>query len=68
MPQSINVEQKRRGRPATGTDPLIGVRLPPDMIKALDAWAKAQGLTRSAALRTMIEQALAAEPKVKGKR
>lgn len=57
--KSIKVIPKKRGRPATGKDPLVALRLPPELIKAVDAWAarnKAQ--SRSAAIRSMIETAL----------
>src|SRR5215203_954693 len=32
------LSQKRRGRPPTGTGELIGVRLQPDQLGALDKW------------------------------
>lgn len=56
---SIKDNPKKRGRPATGRDPLVGVRLPPEMIEAVDAWAKERGTTRAGAIRSMIERALA---------
>lgn len=37
--QSISVPQKKRGRPATGLTPRVGVRLPDDIRKALEAYA-----------------------------
>jgi|SRR5436853_4519720 len=56
-----SVKRKKRGRPATGTDPLIGVRLPPETIKAIDAWAKRENVSsRSEAVRRMVYQSLAA--------
>lgn len=33
---------KKRGRPSTGLNPLIGVRLPPDLIEAIDVAIEAQ--------------------------
>ena len=60
MAKSINVKRKKRGRPATGTDPLIGVRLPPKLIEAIDSWARREGVaSRSEAIRRMIEHTLA---------
>jgi hypothetical protein len=59
--KSIKVIPKKRGRgrPATGKDPLVALRLPPDLIKAIDSWAARHGAaSRSAAIRTMIEGAL----------
>jgi hypothetical protein len=66
MAKSIAVEPKKRGRgrPATGRDPVIGLRLSPEKTEQLDAWAAAKGLTsRSEAVRLMIDQALGASKK-----
>jgi hypothetical protein len=38
---------------------LVGIRLPASTILAVDQWAKANALSRSAAIRRMVEQALA---------
>jgi hypothetical protein len=48
---------RKRGRPATGRDPLIAFRLPPESIAAIDAWAAQQpdGPSRSEALRRLID-------------
>lgn len=57
--KSIKVIPKKRGRPATGKDPLVALRLPPELIKAIDAWsARNKAASRSAAIRTMIENTL----------
>jgi hypothetical protein len=37
--KSISVPPKKRGRPATGRTPRVGVRLPDDIRKALEAYA-----------------------------
>ena len=60
MKKSINVIKKRRGRPATGQGTLIGVRLQPSQLKALDAWIDKQNasLTRPEAIRAMMETIL----------
>jgi Arc/MetJ-type ribon-helix-helix transcriptional regulator len=59
MAKSISVKRKKRGRPATGTDPLVGVRLPLALINTIDAWAKRQGAaSRSDAIRRLLEQSL----------
>ena len=34
--------QKRRGRPATGTNPSIGVRMSPETLERLDDWRRKQ--------------------------
>jgi hypothetical protein len=55
MKQSIKViPKKRRGRPATGKDPHVAARMPPQLTAEVDAWAKANGMTRSEALRRLI--------------
>ena len=56
---TIPVGPKRRGRPATGRDPFVKVRMPPDIIQAIDRWAaKFQNLDRSAAIRALVELGL----------
>jgi metal-responsive CopG/Arc/MetJ family transcriptional regulator len=44
----------------SGKDPLIGVRLPVQLIKAVDRWAERDGVTRSDAIRRLLRSALAA--------
>ena len=65
MKRSITVKQKKRGRPATGVDPLVGVRFPTEQIAAIDGWAKrtGEGVTRSEAIRRLVELGLRAKPK-----
>lgn len=60
MKKSIGVVPKKRGRPATGRDPVTAIRLSPEMRAAIDAWAAKQEdrPPRSEAIRRMIEQAL----------
>jgi Arc/MetJ-type ribon-helix-helix transcriptional regulator len=63
--ESITVTPKKRGRPATGQDPVLTVRLPPDIRLAIENWAKRQKdkPTRSEAIRRLIELALATRAK-----
>ena len=61
MKKSIRVKPKKRGRPATGKDPLVGARLPPALIDQLDAWASRGSIGRSEAMRRLLERALASE-------
>jgi hypothetical protein len=61
MKNSIRVKPKKRGRPATGKDPLVGARLPPALIDQLDAWASRGSIGRSEAMRRLLERALAIE-------
>jgi len=64
MAKSIPVNVKRRGRPATGQNPVSAVRLPTDLTAKIDAWAEKHGShTRSEAIRRLVELGL----KVKGK-
>lgn len=62
MQSSIRDNQKsKRGRPSTGgRGQMIGVRLQPDQLAALDAWIATQGkpLTRPEAIRLILEKAL----------
>jgi hypothetical protein len=50
--------KKKRGRPATGQDPIIGLRLAKKETARLDRWAKANGYTRSEAIRVLIERGI----------
>jgi hypothetical protein len=42
MTKSINDNRKMRGRPATGTAPLVGVRMTEDFQAEIKAWSKKQ--------------------------
>ena len=54
--------QKRWGRPPTGQDPVVTVRLSAKLRKSINAWAIGQSdnPSRSEAIRRLLEQALAA--------
>lgn len=60
---SISVTQKKRGRPATGETPRVGVRLPEDVRAALSAYTETQEppLTVSEAIRDLLTEALRAK-------
>lgn len=63
MKKSIPVKPKR-GRPATGRDPFVGVRLPPSLIDEIENWsAKYDAATRSEAIRRLVELGLKAKGK-----
>jgi hypothetical protein len=48
--------RKSAGRPATGCDPVVRVRMPPDILAAIDRFAgKFAGLSRSQAIRALID-------------
>jgi hypothetical protein len=53
-------QKKGRGRPATGRDPMIGLRASKKLTSAIDAWAKRNGdVSRSEAIRLLVEIGLA---------
>lgn len=69
MPKSIKVDQKRqRGRPATGRDPVVSVRVPEQTLSELDDWAEKRGVGRAEAIRTLLEDGLRCYDLAKGKR
>ena len=51
------IPKKKRGRPATGKDPLTALRLPPDLTAAIERWASDQDdePNRSEAIRRLVE-------------
>jgi hypothetical protein len=65
MKKSIKVMPKKRGRgrPATGKDPQVVLRMPPELIAAADAWGQANDLGRSEAIRRLVELGLTAKTK-----
>jgi hypothetical protein len=58
MAKSIKVNQKKRGRPATGRDPVSAVRLPAELAAAVDHWGEAHEANRSEAIRRLVELGL----------
>lgn len=58
MKKSIIDNHKKRGRPATGADPMWGIRFPVDQREAIDAWAETNGVTRAEAIRRLIQKGL----------
>ena len=58
MVKSIYAKQKTRGRPATGVTPMVGLRLAQELIERVDRWAAHKRLTRSDAIRQLLEEAL----------
>ena len=51
-----SIAKKRPGRPATGRDQTVATRLPKNLIKSLDMWAKTEGMTRGEAMRWIITE------------
>jgi hypothetical protein len=65
MGKSIKVHQKKLGRPATGRDPAVTIRLPEDVLEDVETWATKQedDLNRSQAIRRLVEIGLKAKAK-----
>jgi hypothetical protein len=63
MKKAIFVHKKSRGRPATGQDPLISARVPAEVVASILAWGKAKGVTRSEAIRRLVDLGLKAKGK-----
>jgi hypothetical protein len=59
-PSTEKVTPRKPGRPATGRDPVLTVRLPLTVRSAIEIWAKQQNdkPSRSEAIRRLIEIAL----------
>jgi len=64
MAKSIHVLRKKRGRPATGQDPVMAIRLPPALKSKVKAWAARQDdrPSLSEATRRLLEKAIASAP------
>jgi hypothetical protein len=60
MKRQTVITKKRRGPPPTGKGTLVGVRLQPDRLAAVDAWITKQNarMTRPEAIRAMLDAAL----------
>ena len=70
MAKSITVKPKRRGRPATGKDPLMGFRASPVMRASVVKWAENQpdNPSLSEAIRRLVEVGLSKSSGTKGPR
>jgi hypothetical protein len=49
---------KKRGRPATGQDPVVTVRLSAEIIAGIDELASKAGVARSHAIRDILQKAI----------
>jgi hypothetical protein len=60
MKKSINDNRKSRGRPATGTAPLVGVRMTEEFQTEIKTWSKKQpdSPPLAAAIRRLVELGL----------
>jgi Ribbon-helix-helix protein, copG family len=61
MAKSLSVKLKKAGRPATGTEPLYGVRISDALMRQITDWAKVQDTSRSEAIRRLVEIGLKAK-------
>jgi hypothetical protein len=63
MKKSIKDIPKKRGRPATGNAPLVGVRMTEELQAEIRAWAKAQSgnPALATAIRRLVELGLKAK-------
>jgi hypothetical protein len=61
MTKSISVKRKKVGRPATGTEPLYGVRMSDELMVRIESWAEEISVTRSEAIRRLVELGLKAK-------
>jgi hypothetical protein len=63
MKKSISVNKKSRGRPkkAGGVDPVSAVRLATDLTQEIDDWGEKRDLSRSEAIRRLVELGLKAK-------
>jgi metal-responsive CopG/Arc/MetJ family transcriptional regulator len=59
MVKPRTVIRKKRGRPATGQDPQVALRMPPDLMERIDRWVERNGEnSRSEAMRHLLELGL----------
>lgn len=58
---------KKRGRPATGRDPVVAGRAPQPVIDGVNAYAEREGITRSAAVAVLLEAGLKAKARGRAK-
>jgi predicted DNA-binding protein len=60
MPVNKGITTNRRGpgRPATGRDPVLAIRLSDELREAVEQWARSMKMTRSEAIRALIRKGL----------
>jgi hypothetical protein len=66
MAKSIPVKHKpkRPGRPATGHDPFVGIRLPKSLLVEIQQWSvRNEAASRTQAIRRLVELGLKAKAK-----
>ncbi|WP_107718545.1 MULTISPECIES: ribbon-helix-helix protein, CopG family [unclassified Novosphingobium] len=58
MTSTKKVLPKKKGRPATGKDPVLTFRSPPELTAQVEAYAEAANMPRSEAIRRLVEAGL----------
>ena len=58
LTQIMGKRSRKRGRPRTGHDPMVGVRLPAIFLRKIDKMAAEIGADRSMIIRLMVEHVL----------
>jgi hypothetical protein len=61
MASTEKVLPKKKGRPATGKDPMLTFRSPPKLTAKVEAFAAEIDEPRSEAIRRLVEKGLASE-------
>jgi hypothetical protein len=56
---TVSVHKKKIGRPATGHDPAVTVRIPAGVLEAVGKWAERNGYSRSSAIALLVDLGLA---------
>ena len=54
----LHPHQALNGAPATGLDPVMAIRLPDELTEAVEQWAAGKKVTRSQAIRMLIDKKL----------
>jgi hypothetical protein len=67
MAKSNPVKQRKRGPPPTGINPIMAFRPLPPLRASIEAYAKANDVSVSDAMRRLIEAGLKRPPRVKTK-
>jgi len=62
MPRPKNIVRRKPGRPKTGITPIVGLRLSNELTAAIDAWGESHQVTRSEAIRRLVELTLTKNP------
>ena len=57
----LSIVPKKRGRPATGRDPVVAVRLPADLVVAVERATVARKIPRSQVIRDALAEYLKAK-------